>query len=242
MASVASASLNSAASTGSAVGAKPQLDMLAVLQAAPLMHDNRPVPLLDHKSERDTIVASARRAGRQVHVVCDFCTTRRMGALLTDGCRMLHYSGHGFSDVDGNGKPRTRLAFENEEGGTHALNVRAVARHTCEKRRARACAACARKTAGTAGPRSVGPQRESARARHASPTSAWGSEPPARPAAQVEKLTALVKAGADCSGGRPPLDLAFVSACHSVGGGQAFVNAGVPHVVAVREPRRAPRC
>ena len=51
---------------------------------------------------------------------------------------------------------------------------------------------------------------------------------------QVEKLTALVRAGADCEGGRPPLDFAFVSACHSVGGGQAFVDAGVPHVVAVR--------
>ena len=146
--------------------------MLAVLQAAPLMHAGLPVDVLDHKTERDMIVASAKRAGRRVHVVCDFCTTRRMGALLTDGCRMLHYSGHGFSDVDRNGKQRTRLAFENEEGGTHAL--------------------------------------------------------------EVEKLTALVKAGADCSGGRPPLELAFISACHSVGGGQAFVDAGVPHVVAVR--------
>ena len=100
--------------------------MLAVLQAAPLMHAGRAVDVLDHKTERDMIVASAKRAGRRVQVVCDFCTTRRMGALLTDGCRMLHYSGHGFSDIDRNGKQRTRLAFENEEGGTHALEVRLV--------------------------------------------------------------------------------------------------------------------
>ncbi|KAL1528637.1 hypothetical protein AB1Y20_009975, partial [Prymnesium parvum] len=149
-----------------------QLDMLAVLQAAPLVYAGRPIDLLDHKAERDAIIASAQRAGRKVQVVCDFCTTRRMGALLTDGCRMLHYSGHGFTDIDRNGIQRTRLAFENEEGGTHAL--------------------------------------------------------------EVDKLTALVKAGADPSGGRLPLDLAVISACHSVGGGQAFVDAGVPHVIAVR--------
>ena len=41
-------------------------------------------------------------------------------------------------------------------------------------------------------------------------------------------------AGADEADGLPPLDLVFVSACHSVQGGEAFVAAGVPHVVAVR--------
>ena len=57
-------------------------------------------------------------------------------------------------------------------------------------------------------------------------------------ALEVEKLTDLVAAGAepaeDGAPGRPPLDFVFVSACHGAMGGEAFVAAGVPHVVAVR--------
>lgn len=100
------------------------MHVLAVLQAAPLVHAGRPVDLLDHKSERDAITASIHRARRRVRVVCDFCTARRLGTLLTDGCRMLHYSGHGFSDIESNGRERSRLAFEDEAGGTHAMDVR----------------------------------------------------------------------------------------------------------------------
>ena len=116
------------------------------------------------------MLAALRRAGRRVQVACDYCTTTTLRSLLTDGMRLLHYSGHGFSYVDRSGLPGARLAFENGEGGTHAL--------------------------------------------------------------EVDKLTALVAAGAP--EGRPPLDLVFVSACHCEGGGDAFVAAGVPHVVCVK--------
>jgi hypothetical protein len=147
--------------------------MLGLLQAAPLVHSGQPVDALDLKSERDVILSALRRAGRRVNVVTDFCTTRRLRALLTDGCRMLHYSGHGFSYIDRGGTQRARLAFEDGLGGTHAL--------------------------------------------------------------EVERLTDLVSAGADSADGEaPPLDFVFVSACHSDQGGEAFVAAGVPHVVAVR--------
>ena len=145
--------------------------MLALLQAAPLVHNGAPVDLLDLKQERDVVLGALRRAGKRMEVCCDFCTTRRLRDLLTDGCRILHYSGHGFSFLDRNGVAQARLAFENGEGGTHSL--------------------------------------------------------------EVQNLTNLVAAGAD-GDGAPPLDFAFVSACHSVGGGEAFVAAGVPHVVAVK--------
>lgn len=144
---------------------------IGLLQAAPLVHQGQPVDTLDLKTERDVILAALRRSGRRLDAVCDFCTTRRLRALLTDGCRMLHYSGHGFSYVDRSGAQRARLAFEDGLGGTHAL--------------------------------------------------------------EVEKLTDLVAAGADGEDGQPPLDFVFVSACHSDQGGEAFVAAGVPHVVAV---------
>ena len=145
--------------------------MLALLQAAPLVHGGVAVDQLDLKHERDIVLGALRRTGKRATVVTDFCTTRRLRDLLTDGCRILHYSGHGFSFVDRNGVAQARLAFENGEGGTHVL--------------------------------------------------------------EVQNLTDLVAAGAD-GDGAPPLDFAFISACHSVGGGEAFVAAGVPHVVAVR--------
>ena len=137
------------------------------------MHAGQPVDMLDLKAERDVIYASLQRAGRRLKLVTDFCTTRRLRSLLTDGCRLLHYSGHGFSYLDRSGRQRARLAFEDGLGGTHAL--------------------------------------------------------------EVEKLTDLVKAGADGDdAGGQSLDFVFVSACHSDQGGEAFVAAGVPHVVAVR--------
>ena len=151
-------------------GSSPPM-MLALLQAAPLVHGGVAVDQLDLKHERDIVLGALRRSGKRATVVTDFCTTRRLRDLLTDGCRILHYSGHGFSFVDRNGVAQARLAFENGEGGTHFL--------------------------------------------------------------EVQNLTDLVAAGAD-GDGAPPLDFAFISACHSVGGGEAFVAAGVPHVVAVR--------
>ncbi len=147
--------------------------MLALLQAAPLVHDAKPVELLDLKTERDTVIGALQRSGRGLDVIVDFCTTRTMRDVLTSGCRLLHYSGHGTSLVEPGGARHECLAFENGEGGTHAV--------------------------------------------------------------RVERLTALVGAGAEGGKtGRPPLDFAFVSACHSAGGGEAFVAAGVPHVVAVK--------
>ena len=91
--------------------------MLGLLQAAPLVHGGQPVEMLDLKSERDAIISSVQRAGCSVRVACDFCTTKRLRSLLTDGCRLLHYSGHGFSYVDRAGVQRARLAFEDGLGG-----------------------------------------------------------------------------------------------------------------------------
>ena len=93
------------------------------MQAAPLVHGGVAVDQLDLKHERDIVLGALRRTGKRATVVTDFCTTRRLRDLLTDGCRILHYSGHGFSSVDRNGVARARLAFENGEGGTHLLEV-----------------------------------------------------------------------------------------------------------------------
>ena len=49
------------------------------------------------------------------------------------------------------------------------------------------------------------------------------------PASEIESFVAA---------GGHALQLVFMSACHSLGGGEAFVRAGVPHVVAVKRAER----
>ena len=84
-----------AAQPGILAAAAPPL--LALLQAAPLVFNNgeslQPIDLLDLKKERDAVLAALRRAGRRVQVACDYCTTTTLRSLLTDGMRLLHYSG-----------------------------------------------------------------------------------------------------------------------------------------------------
>ena len=62
------------------------------MQAAPLVHGGLAVDQLDLKHERDIVLGALRRTGKRATVVTDFCTTRRLRDLLTDGCRILHYS------------------------------------------------------------------------------------------------------------------------------------------------------
>ena len=102
---VSMSSMSTATSSTAHPGVSPARadSMLGLLQAAPLVHQGQPVDALDLKTERDAILGALRRSGRRVDVVCDFCTTRTLRALLTEGCRMLHYSGHGFSYVDRGG-------------------------------------------------------------------------------------------------------------------------------------------
>ena len=72
--------------------------MLGLLQAAPLVH--QPVDTLDLKTDAPPFERAPPLASGSTS--CATCTTRRLRGLLTDGCRMLHYSGHGFSYVDRN--------------------------------------------------------------------------------------------------------------------------------------------
>jgi serine/threonine protein kinase len=152
---------------------------IGFLYASPLVNalQGGAVELLDFKTERDALVGAIRSSGKRVDISSENATARNLSNLLLDGCRVLHYSGHGFHTAGPAGAAQSVLAFEDGLGGTHALEVGA--------------------------------------------------------------LQQLVAAGrrADGAGGGQ-LELAFVSACHSVEGGEAFVRAGVPHVIAVRREAR----
>lgn len=113
------------------------------------------------QSEKELLFSSleegCREVNRQLEVRVEPATTDSLRSLVTLGCRVLHFSGHGHPDF---------LPFENGRGGIHAV--------------------------------------------------------------ETHVLRQLFAAG-----GSTTTKLVVVSACHSKRSGQAFVDAGVPHIVAV---------
>ncbi|CAM9612898.1 unnamed protein product, partial [Phaeothamnion confervicola] len=106
-----------AAAAGATDGAPPYT--LTVLFAAPLAYQDanmqlRPIVQLDHDLEREMLWSTLRESGRDVGVVYDFATARRLRTAVTLGCRALHYSGHGHQSY---------LAFETNVGGLHPMRL-----------------------------------------------------------------------------------------------------------------------
>lgn len=131
---------------------------IAYIYAAPLVTElMREVPILDVSSELNELKQALREADKRVRLRKQVATTQNLRMLLTKGCNVLHYSGHGDTDI---------LSFETAAG-------------TLEK-------------------------------------------------ANMKFLKQLFQAGGIRT------KLVFVSACHSENVGRQFVEAGVPHVVAVK--------
>jgi hypothetical protein len=135
---------------------------LNVLFSAPLAGFDRtgkahPLETLDYSSERDTLIQVFKEVHRDISVHFDFATTDSLRTLLSFGCKVLHFSGHGV--------PKG-LCFEDGRSGLQVI-------------------------------------RES----------------------QLKDLL---------SAGGLSLEFVFVSACYSKEIGEAFVKAGVNHVVCVK--------
>jgi hypothetical protein len=97
----------------------PEPILIAVLYAEPLVWKDKkgqlhPIDILDFATERERLFDSLREAGRAVEVRVEAAMAQNLGTLVTLGCRVLHYSGHGHPDF---------LAFEDERGGMHALDT-----------------------------------------------------------------------------------------------------------------------
>lgn len=140
--------------------------LMGVLHAAPLIYEyesdegevqRSPLEVLDFEAEREALGRCFTAANRAVQVQMLTGTPAHLQTLLTLGCRVLHYSGHGHPQF---------LALEGLNGLAYPITH--------------------------------------------------------------EKLQGLI-AGTN----NDALQLAFVSACHSQPAGQAFVAAGVRHVVAI---------
>ena len=124
-----------------------------------------PIPPLDFEGERNLLFGALTRANRSLRVFTSHGTTAQLLRLLTVGCRVLHYSGHGMA---------TCLAFESDAGDMQRVDA--------------------------------------------------------------TTLHSMMTAGRSVEGGG--VQLAFVSACHSESTADAFLTAGVRHVIAVRSDQQ----
>ena len=97
----------------------PPPETLTVLFSAPLVwrdleHHFFPIEMLDFKLEKSLFLKCFSETSRNIDLFFDNATTDRLQAVMTRGCRFLHFSGHGHP---------TRLTFEDGFGGLHMLTV-----------------------------------------------------------------------------------------------------------------------
>lgn len=101
------------------------LPRMGVLWAAPLIYEKdgqrHPIDLLNVQQERqrlhDSLDEAGRSGGSAVLLREMIATVPNLQKLLSIGCQILHYSGHGAPDF---------LAFEGEAGMAHALSADAL--------------------------------------------------------------------------------------------------------------------
>ena len=98
----------------------PPPKTLTVLFSAPLVWKDaetnvyNPIEMLDFKLEKSLLWKCFSEASRNIDLSFDNATTDRLQALMTKGCRYLHFSGHGHPNC---------LTFEDGSGGIHWFSV-----------------------------------------------------------------------------------------------------------------------
>lgn len=187
------------------------------LYSSPLL-DTRgePLALIDHNAECLEVFASLRRSQVGLRAECDVATARSLRRMLTHGVTILHYCGHGVSTpLPPSGGSSCDLHSGGGGGGGRELG-RPLATPTLED-------------LSNVGVAPALPEDEPVASGFSLVLEDGLGGAHLLPA---ESLGELVAAGGHA------LQLVFVSACYSVGGGAAFIRAGVPHVVAVKRSER----
>jgi hypothetical protein len=126
---------------------------------------------------------------------------------VTLGCQALHYSGHGNPDC---------LSFEDGMGGLHVVSTEAL------------CKLC---SAGNSN--GNGASSGTASATTTTATAAAASAMTDAAAQELEAANRVAADAAAAASGCHGVQFVFVSACFSLRAGQAFADAGVPHVICV---------
>ncbi|TMW55762.1 hypothetical protein Poli38472_010644 [Pythium oligandrum] len=168
-----------------------------------------PVDIIDVKQERKLLVQCLREAKKRIvwHTeVADLHTFRKV---LSFGCRVLHFSGHG---VPG------KVIFENNKCEAQFISQQELK----DLLLAGGMEKCRPPTMDPSKPLG-GLERQSSAG-----VSSGGSDEEEFAASEIERGWLSLHPPP-----RVPVRLVFVSACHSESVAEAFVSAGVPHVVVV---------
>jgi len=91
---------------------------LSILYSAPLITEQgKPITLLNFKKEKQTLKDSFDKSKKEFTAFFGAATVDHLQEQITEGCEILHYSGHGHPDF---------LAFEGKNGIAHELDVKGL--------------------------------------------------------------------------------------------------------------------
>jgi hypothetical protein len=187
------------------------------------------VELIDVRAERLLLLQTLRESGRQLAWHSEVADLHAFRKVLSFGCRALHFSGHGvpgqviFETRKGEAQFVSQQELQDLLLAGGAENRRPSRNHDSKPRRRR-------KRSGS------GSSSDSSSSSSSSDDATFGL---AVTSHRVEKgWVALSPPPLHEKKPRVPLQLVFVSACHSESVAQAFVSAGVPHVVVVSKEEK----
>ena len=213
---------------------------MCVIQAPLLDPETREaIPAVDVEKEVEELRRVLKESGQHVRFRGEVATVANFSDMLTRGCRILHYTGHGLESGE--------LAFENEQGEVRFSLVhvsvlikkikikplsptlttsrpppRPPQLHRLRLENLRELLSGQREAGATQQPSAPRPTSGAPGDPHPGVGIGVGAGSPAALAPLVSWSRSH------------PTQVAFVSACHSAEAGEAFVGAGVPHVIAVR--------
>ncbi|RLN47928.1 hypothetical protein BBJ28_00009897, partial [Nothophytophthora sp. Chile5] len=189
------------------------------------------VELIDVKAERRLLLQCLRESGRRLAWHSEVADLHAFRKVLSFGCRALHFSGHG---VPG------QVIFENKKGEAQFISQQelkdlllAGGAETRRPRRRR------RRSHGGQSKRSEGSESESSSSLSSSESSSDDALAGLKVSShKVERGWVALSAPPTHEKPKVPLQLVFVSACHSESVAEAFVSVGVPHVVVVSKEEK----
>ncbi|KAG7390826.1 hypothetical protein PHYPSEUDO_006648 [Phytophthora pseudosyringae] len=188
------------------------------------------VELIDVKAERRLLLETLRESGRRLAWHSEVADLHAFRKVLSFGCRALHFSGHG---VPG------QVIFETRKGEAQFVSQQELqdlllaggAERPRRRRRRRKKAGASRSSSS----KSSSPSSSSSSSSSSSDDATSGLAITSR---RVERGWVALSPPPVHAKPNVPLQLVFVSACHSESVAQAFVSAGVPHVVVVSKEEK----
>ncbi len=170
------------------------------------------IDTLDIEREKQRLGRALSECRKAISVRMEAATSHNLIRMLAHGVRALHYTGHGFQQC---------LAFEDGKGMMHSL--------TASQLKELFTAGIGTTTTGSTSPHHHHPHHH-----HHQHTASGGT------ASALGATPSAAAAPTASGGGVAPVapatgvQFVFVSACHSETAANAFVDAGVPHVIAVK--------